>query len=172
MRGDQARTMDRMEKIIWCIGRRKGIFELDLRMRPYGQAGSAAVSLDTLQQYFGARGDAWPYERQSLVKLRCVGGVPAFRLRLDEVARRLVYSSQSFDFEAMRAMREKQIRQLVRGGCINAKLSSGGLVDCEYSVQALQLTFGKTYTSLQTPNTSKALTAANAAGLISDSDYV
>ena len=42
----------------------------------------------------------------------------------------------------MRAMRERQVRQLVRGGSINAKLSEGGIVDLEYAVQALQLTFG------------------------------
>ncbi|APZ91459.1 hypothetical protein [Fuerstiella marisgermanici] len=151
--------------------RRKGIFELDLRMRPYGQAGSAAVSLSTLQKYFGPNGDAWPYERQSLVKLRCVGGTLKLRQQLDQTVRHLLYSAQTFDFDAMRAMREKQIRQLVRGGSVNAKLSSGGLVDCEYSVQALQLTFGKRFASLQTSNTIKALTAANGEGLVSDSDY-
>ncbi len=151
--------------------RRKGIFELDMRMRPYGQAGSRAVSLETLRHYFAPEGDAWPYERQSLVKLRCIGGMAAFRKRFDEITRDLVYSPQSFDFDAMRAMREKQIRQLVRGGSINAKLSSGGLVDCEYSVQALQLTFGYRFPSLQTPNTLQALTAAHAAGLVSDSKF-
>ncbi|MEQ9408356.1 MAG: DUF294 nucleotidyltransferase-like domain-containing protein [Fuerstiella sp.] len=163
------RLMNRIPELIKA--RRKGIFEIDLRMRPYGQAGSTAVSLASFEQYFGPAGDAWPYERQALVKLRCVGGDPEFAERLHRLVQSIVYSSQSVDFAAMRAMREKQIRQLVRPGTVNAKLSSGGLVDCEYAVQALQLTFGATISALRSPNTMNALTAASEHGLISAVEY-
>ena len=149
--------------------RHKGIFEVDLRMRPYGQAGSPAVSAATFQRYFGLEGDAWPYERQSLVKMRCIGGNAAFAAKLICIRDDLIFSPQCFDFSAMRAMREKQIRQLVHGGTINAKLSEGGLVDCEYAVQALQLTFGKQHPNLRASNTLAALSAAGAAGLLTDS---
>ena len=71
-----------------------------------------------------------------------------------------------FDFPAMRAMRERQIRQLVRGGAINAKLSDGGIVDCEYAVQALQMTFGDDMLTLRHPNTLQALSEAARFGLI------
>ncbi|MEZ6129042.1 MAG: glutamine synthetase adenylyltransferase [Planctomycetaceae bacterium] len=152
--------------------RHKGIFEIDLRMRPYGQAGSAAVSLETFAGYFGIDGDAWPYERQSLVKLRSVGPNAAFGQEVVSLRDQLVYVGQGFDFDALRAMREKQIRQLVHGGTINAKLSSGGLVDCEYAVQALQLTFADQYPALRTPNTLAALTAASEAGLISQTEFL
>ena len=40
--------------------RRKGIFEIDLRLRPHGKAGSRAVSIETFRRYFGAAGPAWP----------------------------------------------------------------------------------------------------------------
>ena len=140
--------------------RHKGIFEIDLRMRPYGQAGSPAVSLQTFRDYFSPDGDAWPYERQSLVKMRCVAGDEPFGVQVLATCHELVYSAGTFDFDAMRAMREKQIRQLVRGGTVNAKLSSGGLVDCEYSVQALQLTFGSQFPSLRTSNTLLTLGSA------------
>lgn len=146
--------------------RHKGIFEIDLRMRPYGQAGSPAVSAVTFHRYFSDTGDAWPYERQSLVKLRCIGADADFGDRQIRVRDDLIYSSERFDFAAMRAMREKQIRQLVHGGTVNAKLSEGGLVDCEYAVQALQLTFGKRHPSLRTPNTLAALSAAASVGLL------
>ena len=58
--------------------RQEGIFQVDLRLRPYGRAGSLAVSLDAFQQYFSPDGAAWPYERQALVKLRPVAGDKAF----------------------------------------------------------------------------------------------
>lgn len=151
--------------------RHKGIFEIDLRMRPYGQAGSPAISLDTFSKYFAAGGEAWPYERQSLVKLRCVSGDSSFADRLLGVCHSVIYGKTNFDFDAMRAMREQQIRQLVRGGTVNAKLSAGGLVDCEYAVQALQMTFGVEHPELRTSNTLAALDAARNLNLLSKKDH-
>lgn len=151
--------------------RRKGIFEIDLRMRPYGQAGSAAISRATFEQYFSPDGDAWPYERQSLVKLRCVGGMPEFGEEINASARNVAYAAGRFDFDAMRALREKQVRQLVRGGMVNAKLSSGGLVDCEYAVQALQMSFGRDSPALQTTNTMHALAQAHSYGYIETGEF-
>lgn len=167
-------TSNFFERLVGLItqtieARHKGIFEIDLRMRPYGQAGSPAVSADTFRRYFGPDGDAWPYERQSLVKLRCIGPDAAFAAQLIGIRDDLIYRAESFDFAAMRAMREKQVRQLVHGGTINAKLSEGGLVDCEYAVQAVQLTFGKQHPGLRTSNTLTALCAAAAVGLLSES---
>ena len=36
--------------------RREGIFEIDLHLRPYGKAGSLAVSLDAFRRYFAPGG--------------------------------------------------------------------------------------------------------------------
>lgn len=151
--------------------RHKGIFEIDLRMRPYGQAGSPAVSLASFQTYFGIDGEAWPYERQSLVKLRCVCGMPDFGDELTAACHSIIYSDSSFDFDALRAMREKQVRQLVRGGTINAKLSDGGLVDCEYAAQALQMTFGVVHPELRTSNTLGAIEGAHKLELLTRDEY-
>lgn len=143
-----------------------GIFHVDLRIRPYGQAGPAAVRLSDLQSYYESAGPAWPYERQALVRLRCVAGDPAFGHHVTDIVRQLVYAHAEFDFAAMNAMRERQVRQLVRGGTINAKLSDGGLVDCEYAIQALQLVFGSRHAGLQHPSTLSVLQAARDAGLV------
>lgn len=140
--------------------RHKGIFEIDLRMRPYGQAGSPAVSLQTFDKYYRTGGDAWPYERQSLVKLRCVCGQTQFAEEVVQHSQAVIYQRGQFDFDAMRAMREQQVRQLVHGGTVNAKLSDGGLVDCEYAVQAIQITFGNQHPALRSSNTLVALDAA------------
>ena len=150
--------------------RRKGIFEIDLRMRPYGQAGPAAVSLAAFQSYFEVDGDAWPYERQALTRLRCVVGDVTFQEQVRAAREEIVFGGSRFDFSAMRAIREKQINQLVRGGTVNAKLSDGGLVDCEYGVQALQVTFGHLFPKLRTTNTMVALRAAAEAELLSEQE--
>ena len=143
-----------------------GMFHVDLRMRPFGQAGSGAVSLIDFEQYYGSTGPAWPYERQAMVKLRCIAGNSAFGARVTATCQRAIYSAGSFDFPSMRAMRERQVRQLVRGGAINAKLSDGGIVDCEYAVQAIQLTFGSHQLALRHPNTLRVLHEAARLGLI------
>ena len=163
------RLVNRITELVEA--RHKGIFEIDLRMRPYGQAGSAAVSLDSFQHYYAENGDAWPFERQALVKLRCVGGDSEFAKSVVAASHAAIYSGAGFDFGAMRAMRERQVRQLVHGGTVNAKLSDGGLVDCEYAVQALQLSFGQRYATLRGPNTMSALTAACQSGLVTTSMF-
>jgi glutamate-ammonia-ligase adenylyltransferase len=71
---------------------------------------------------------------------------------------------------AMRAMREKQLRQLVRAGTTNAKLSPGQLVDSEYLVQGLQITYGHRDPSLRAVNTLDALTALKEHGIVSADD--
>ena len=137
-----------------------GIFHVDLRMRPYGQAGPAAVRFSDFVEYYRVGGPAWPYERQSLVRLRAVAGDAGFGHAVCSTARDAIYSPQRFDFAAMQAMRERQIRQLVRAGTIHVKLGDGGLVDCEYAVQSLQLLHGHRFPVLQQTSTLEGLRAA------------
>jgi len=151
--------------------RREGIFQIDLRLRPYGQAGSLAVGLDAFENYFGPEGAAWPYERQALVKLRPVAGNDDFGERIVRLRDSLVYTGEPFDAPAMLAMREKQLSQLVKAATFHAKLSPGGLVDVEYLVQGLQITHGKDNPSLRATNTRTAMTALSEAGIVSDEDH-
>jgi glutamate-ammonia-ligase adenylyltransferase len=145
--------------------RSEGVFRIDLRLRPYGRSGSLAVSFDSFRQYFHLDGPAWPYERQSLVKLRPIAGDAEFGKQLITLRDEIVYSGQPVDFAAIRAMRERQVRHLVGAETFNAKLSPGGLVDLEYLIQALQITHGKSQSELRTTNTMDALQALFRLGL-------
>ncbi len=148
--------------------RRRGIFEVDLRLRPYGKAGSLVVSLETFEKYFSPDGPAWPYERQALVKLRPIAGDLGFGNEINSARDRIIYAGVPFDVTSMRAMRERQIQQLVQPGTFNAKLSPGGLVDCEYLVQGLQITYGDTAPAVRQTNTREALKALSHAGIITE----
>lgn len=139
------------------VARREGIFELDFRLRPYGSAGSLAVSVEAFKSYFAPGGPAWPFERQALVKLRPIAGHKSLSHKVLALRDQDIYCGQSFDITAMHGMREKQIMQLVSGGGINAKLSPGGLVDIEYLVQGLQIAHGEKMASIRVPHTMKAL---------------
>ena len=151
--------------------RHEGIFRIDLRLRPYGRAGSLAVSVSAFRQYFAPDGPAWPYERQALVKLRPLAGDESLGRELVELRDRLLYTGEAFDAAPMRAMRERQIRQLVHGGTFNAKLSPGGLVDVEYLVQALQISNGHRLPALRTTGTRQALDVLRQAGTLRPAEH-
>ncbi|MBM81909.1 MAG: glutamine synthetase adenylyltransferase [Planctomycetaceae bacterium] len=162
------KLVEQFQKVIQH--RRKGIFEVDLRLRPYGQAGSAAVPLNSFAKYFSADGDAWPFERQALVKLRHVAGMDEFGSQIIGKRDDLIYRGEPFDTVAMRAMRERQVRQLVQADEFNAKLSYGGLVDCEYLVQSLQINHGHESPELRSTNTSQAIQGLANHGKLNDAD--
>jgi glutamate-ammonia-ligase adenylyltransferase len=152
--------------------KREGIFEIDLRLRPYGQAGSMAVSLEAFRRYFAPDGPAWAYERQALVKLRPIAGNPELGQEVTALRDVYVYTGKPFDVTAMRAMRERQVRHLVAGGTFNAKFSPGGLVDIEYLVQGLQITHGHENPALRLTNIRQAMAALAEATILSEDDYV
>ncbi len=151
--------------------RREGIFEIDLRLRPFGKAGTLAVSLHAFTRYFAPGGPAWAYERQALIRLRPLAGDAALGDQIVALRDAYVYTGEPFDVAAMRAMRERQLRHLVTAGTFNAKFSPGGSVDVEYLVQGLQITHGQTHPALRQTNTAAAMAALHAAGLLTTDDY-
>ncbi len=151
--------------------KREGIFQVDLQLRPYGRAGSLAVSLDSFGRYFAPGGPAWPYERQALVKLRPIAGNQELGETIVALRDDFIYVGGAFEIAAMRAMRERQMRHLVSGGTFNAKFSPGGLVDVEYLVQGLQIIHGAHHMQLRTTNIREAMHALANVGLLSDDDY-
>jgi glutamate-ammonia-ligase adenylyltransferase len=174
---DTIATSEFYEKLVQTFvsairAKREGIFEIDLRLRPYGQAGSMAVSMEAFRRYFEPGGPAWAYERQALVKLRPIAGNAELG---DEIARlrdEFLYTGEPFDATAMRAMRERQVRHLVAGGTFNAKFSPGGLVDVEYLVQGLQITHGHENAALRLTNIREAMAALAEVGILSEDDHV
>jgi glutamate-ammonia-ligase adenylyltransferase len=178
--GTAITTAEFYEKVVETFvsaiqARREGIFQVDLQLRPYGKSSSMAVSLEGFRRYFAPDGPAWAYERQALVKLRSIAGDEELGQQVVALRDAFVYASDSrgssFDVAAMRAMRERQIRHLVTGGTFNAKFSPGGLVDVEYLVQALQITYGHRDPSLRQTNIREAMAALAAAGILSSEDY-
>ena len=151
--------------------RQEGIFQIDLQLRPYGKAGSMAVSLDSFRRYYAPDGAAWAYERQALLKLRPITGDAELGDELCRLRDIYAYESGPFDVTAMRAMRERQVRHLVTGGTFNAKFSPGGLVDIEYLIQGLQINNGSQNPALRLANLRDSMSALHTAGILSDDDY-
>ncbi|MBI4618380.1 MAG: hypothetical protein HY720_32580 [Planctomycetes bacterium] len=146
------------------FARRQGIFEVDLRLRPYGEGGPLATSADAFLAYYGPGGPAPNLQRQALVKLRPVAGDADFGLEVVRMRDRVLYEGEPLDIGNLLHLRERQASELVPRGETNAKFSPGGLVDVEYTVQALQAKHAREDTSLRSTNTLSAILALAGAG--------
>ncbi|MGD9160874.1 MAG: hypothetical protein PVG39_20820, partial [Desulfobacteraceae bacterium] len=139
--------------------KRKGIFQIDLRLRPHGKSGPLACSLESFNQYYSGEGQAHSIEILSLVRMRYIGGDRELGGRIERIRNEAVYFSDIIDIRAVREMRERQFRERNIAGKINAKYSPGGLVDLEYGVQTLQVMYGKDLEDVRTHSIHSALTA-------------
>jgi glutamate-ammonia-ligase adenylyltransferase len=149
----------------------EGIFHVDLRLRPHGGKGGLASPLWALRDYYRPGGDAAPFERQALLKLRFVAGDPGLGRAVEELRDRFVWSGEPWDRETALRLRERQVRELVPPGRFNVKLSRGGLVDVEYTAQYLQILHGGERPALGTPETLLALDRLAAAGVLSAGEH-
>ena len=155
---------------LFIESKREGIFQVDLRLRPHGESGPLACSMDGFCSYYGKDGQAHPYELLSLVRMRAVGGDHELGKQLERIRDDLVYFSDNIDIKEIRLLREKQFREKNVPGKVNAKFSPGGLVDLEYGVQILQVIHGKDIPALRTARIHEALTALSDAGILSEGD--
>ncbi|MFP4384394.1 MAG: glutamate-ammonia-ligase adenylyltransferase [Spirochaetia bacterium] len=145
--------------------KREGIFQIDLRLRPHGNAGPIAVSLDRFISYYSVTGDSRSYERLALTMLRCIAGDPKLGQRIESIRDRILYSTGSIDLEELRDLRRIQFQEKTKEGA-NAKFSPGGLVDLEYTLQILMIRYGMENPSLRTTDMHKALLKFGQTGII------
>jgi [glutamine synthetase] adenylyltransferase / [glutamine synthetase]-adenylyl-L-tyrosine phosphorylase len=150
--------------------REKGVFHIDLRLRPHGKAGALATPFERLANYYSKNGEAEPFERQALIKLRWVAGDEALGRRVEERRDSFTYSGAPWDSENAMHLRRRQTRELVKPSQINVKYSSGGIIDIEYAAQYMQLLHGKDHPELRVTNTLEALDQLRRLSLISEDE--
>lgn len=166
--------------------KREGIFHIDLRLRPYGNSGPLASSLESFCRYYAPDGPAQAYERLALVRLRAVAGDPALGARVERLRDEFIYAGQRLDLPALRRLREKQWAEKAETPArpdadshrsvsrrrnagrqrYNAKFSPGALVDLEYDVQILQVMHAHRSPKLLTPRIHEALAALAELGIL------
>ena len=116
---------------------------VDLRLRPYGNAGRVAWSFAAMEQYFQREGRDW--ERYAWQKARPVAGDLDAGERFLETLRPFVYR-RYLDFGALdglRAMKAAISAEVARKELADdIKRGPGGIREIEFLVQALQLIRG------------------------------
>jgi glutamate-ammonia-ligase adenylyltransferase len=117
------------------------VFRVDMRLRPDGEAGALALSLDGLENYFVAHGREW--ERYAWIKARALTGDRHAEL---EAIRRPFVFRKYLDYATLAAMRKlhAEVRREVarRDLADHIKLGPGGIREIEFIAQALQLIRG------------------------------
>jgi glutamate-ammonia-ligase adenylyltransferase len=151
--------------------RSHGVFRIDLRLRPHGDAGSWSTSFEQFEKYYSVGGSAAPFERQALIKLRWFAADAKLGRRVDAHRDRFTYGGQPWDWKDALLLRERQMRELVKPGKINVKYSAGGIVDIEYAVQYLQLLNGAEHPEIRLPSTLEALERLRQLQIVGEKDY-
>ncbi|GGP23345.1 bifunctional [glutamate--ammonia ligase]-adenylyl-L-tyrosine phosphorylase/[glutamate--ammonia-ligase] adenylyltransferase [Silvimonas iriomotensis] len=140
------------------------VFRVDMRLRPFGDAGPLASSFAALENYLLTQGREW--ERYAWIKGRPLSGDGEALMQL---VRPFVYRKY-LDFGAYRSMRElhSQIRHEVtrKDRLDNIKLGPGGIREIEFIGQVFQLIRGGRDRFLQERPTRTILTQLGREGLL------
>jgi len=119
------------------------VFRVDLRLRPFGEAGPLAMSFGALETYYQNHGREW--ERYALIKARPVAGDFDQGERLLRTLRPFMYRRYlDFNaFESLREMKQLIMQEVLRRGLEdNIKLGRGGIREIEFIGQVFQLIRG------------------------------
>jgi len=179
------RLTRRMMPVLSEVDANGQVFRTDLRLRPDGDSGPLAWSLDALEHYLIGQGREW--ERYAWLKARLMpaqafadSDSAAQARQLESLRVPFVYRKY-FDFDALaalRALRERirqdwQRRASARNGidsANNIKLGDGGIREIEFVVQLAQLIRGGRMPALQKRGLLEALHAECVAGLVPEDD--
>jgi [glutamine synthetase] adenylyltransferase / [glutamine synthetase]-adenylyl-L-tyrosine phosphorylase len=146
------------------------MYELDMRLRPSGNKGPIAVSLQGFRHYH--EWDSWTWERMALTRARVVAGPAAMRQQVNqaiEVAIRRQQEPERIRSNAT-SMRARMERDLRPHGPWDFKLRAGGLIDIEFIAQVLQLIHASDAGFRRSQTTHIALQRLRDAGVIARPD--
>tara|TARA_B100000315_G_scaffold116653_1_gene106972 strand:- start:5170 stop:8424 length:3255 start_codon:yes stop_codon:yes gene_type:complete len=134
------------------------VFRIDLGLRPEGQSGDIASSIQSCEIYYESWGQTW--ERQALIKARISAGSEELGKEFEKIRRNFVYRKY-LDFQAIDEIREgklkieNKLKSLAK--TMDVKLGKGGIREIEFSVQVFQLIYGGRNKFIHERNTLKAL---------------
>jgi len=126
------------------------VFRVDMRLRPFGDAGALVMTSEQFEHYYETQGREW--ERYAMIKARVVAGDRPAGERLLQMLRPFVFR-RYLDFGAleqlrdMKTMIETEVER--RGLRDNIKLGAGGIREVEFVGQAFQLIRGGRERGLQ-----------------------
>jgi glutamate-ammonia-ligase adenylyltransferase len=145
---------------------------VDARLRPEGESGPLASSLQAHADYYSKRAQLW--ERQALTKSRFVAGDVELGKKFAQMVQSTIYA-RALTTAEMKEIRKMRHRiETERGDQkhveLEFKTGPGGLIDVEFLVQTLQLRHGHAHAQLRTAHTLAALNRLASLGLLDEEE--
>ncbi len=126
------------------------LFEADLRLRPNGESGLLAVSIDAFRDY--QLQHAWVWEHQALTRARFCAGDAAIGQRFEAIRREILCQPRDLDHlrEEVLTMRQRMLGEHASTveGEFDLKQDAGGIIDVEFIVQYLVLGYAHRFPQL------------------------
>ena len=127
------------------------LYEVDMRLRPSGNAGPMVTKLPSFVAY--QKADAWTWEHMALTRARCLAGPSELADKVKAQIAEIL--TRPRDLRQLCAdvtdMRAKIIDHQKPAGPFDIRRGAGGLVDIEFVCQTLQLAHGAHHAELAAP---------------------
>jgi glutamate-ammonia-ligase adenylyltransferase len=124
------------------------LYDVDTRLRPSGNAGPLATSLEAFEDY--QANHAWTWEHMALTRGRCVAGDPDLIEKIHAVRHKIL--QQDFEtpvlLDNVNDMRQRLAKEKPPRHNNDLKNAQGGLTDLDFIIQTLQLTHGRSHSNL------------------------
>jgi glutamate-ammonia-ligase adenylyltransferase len=159
------RLTQRLVTALTALSQHGRLFDVDLRLRPAGDKGALACSVEGFAKYQAE--DAWTWEHMALTRARIVLGSPAARGPIERAIAVGLTKPRDPDalVVAVADMRARMRQAQDSRGAWNIKRMAGGLIDAEFVVQYLLLAHPETRAA-DAPELAGALERLRAAGHI------
>lgn len=146
------------------------LYELDMRLRPSGNAGPLATSLKAFERYQMNTARTW--EHLALTRARAFGRDGKGCNAIGQTIRRILSSKSepqtvNRDVTDMRVLLEKE---KPGSSVFDLKIVPGGLIDIEFIAQGLQLIAAAEHPEILQQSTQGALAALQESGILSTDD--
>lgn len=147
-----------------------GLYDVDMRLRPTGNKGPVAVSLESFRRYHAD--DSWTWEHLALTRARVVHAPVALAEKVEAIIHATLTkpSDPAILFRDAREMREKLAAQFPGRNTWDLKYTRGGMIDIEFAVQTLQLRDAHHSPEILHTNTIAALENLARAGSLAKAD--
>lgn len=144
------------------------LYRVDFRLRPDGKAAPLCRTLNDTLRYYESRGEHW--ERQMLIKAGFIAGSKKLFNEFISYISHYIYPGSAFTspLDQIRRLRKNILKS--NKSDFNIKLSSGGIRDIEFGIQALQLIYGGKNPGIRSGNTLSAIALLHEANFLTDAE--
>ncbi len=133
------RLTQRLTTAITTLTGEGKLYDIDMRLRPFGDDGPLAAHVDSFQTYECEQ--AWTWEHMALTRARVIAGPPSLRDRIDGIRAKVLTAPRDPDklVSDVASMRARMARAHPARSPWAVKHRRGGLVDVEFLAQYLVL---------------------------------